>query len=105
MLLMAGAVVRRVVQALVGFEQCLFFGEQGKPLDFQFGVRHGWSLPPQPIGTIRAHAYGLRDESPDRSTDLTPTCPFCLRPGSLIASGTLDAWPKARVYRCSRCNT
>ena len=40
-LVMAGAVVRRVVQALVGFKQCSFFGEQGKPFRFQLRRRHG----------------------------------------------------------------
>jgi hypothetical protein len=56
-------------------------------------------------GTLCAHAYGLRDESPEPSTDPTPACPFCLRRGSLIADGTLEAWRNARVYRCARCHT
>jgi hypothetical protein len=40
-LVMIEAVVRRVVQALVGVEQRPFFGEQGKPLRFQLRGRHG----------------------------------------------------------------
>jgi hypothetical protein len=50
-LLMAGAVVRRVVQAFVGVEQCLFFGEQGKPLSFQLHRRHG-ALSLRPCGPL-----------------------------------------------------
>ena len=52
-LLMSEAVVRRGVQALVGFEQCPFFGEQGKPLRFQLRSRHG-ALESTPTCELRA---------------------------------------------------
>jgi hypothetical protein len=39
-LVMAEAVVRCIVQALVGLKQRLLFGEQGHPFRFQFGIGH-----------------------------------------------------------------
>jgi hypothetical protein len=99
------AVIWPLAQVFVRFCQLAFFGEDGNPLGLQLCVRHAPSLPPQSRGTLRAHAHGLRDESPDPSTDLTPACPFCSRRGSRIADGKLEAWPNARVYRCARCHT
>ena len=72
--MIAGAVVRRVVQAFVGVDQCLFFGEQRKPstptcdlraeLAIVSGLRHRpqtHALPTlhvQDVGGAELHARG-----------------------------------------------